>query len=87
MGAAPITKSRVVNIMDVNGFHSMMVFMIPSFGTAYTTGVTYINKPKPIVIIFAMSLYNIPMGVINNPRVVPNTIAPNMAIGNSNKLE
>jgi len=84
MGSAPINKSLLVNIIGVNGFHSITVFISPSLGIEYTTGVIYISKFNPIVIIFAISLYSIPIGVRNKPNVVPNRIAPRRANGNNN---
>ena len=55
-GMLPVAMSLAVKIKAVNGLTSIIVFIIPVSGIAYTTGVIYINKLKPIFTNLAMSL-------------------------------
>lgn len=49
--------------------------------------VMYIKKLNPKEVIFATSLYNIPMGVRIRPMVVPTKSAPIMATGSNKRLQ
>ena len=69
-----------------SGFILNNVLKKPIGGAAYTTGVIYINKETPVLIILLISVYINPSGVMISPIANANKVSARRYSGNSTIL-